>query len=549
MPPQGIAELLNHYLPDGGVVLDPFAGSGMTGVAALATGHDCILNELSPAACFIASRFVARIEPEQFRSAARSVLRALEETRASLYTTECRECGRSTEILYTVWSYRVLCSDCGEEFLLWDVCRSYGNTVKEHKILREFDCPHCHARLTKSRLARTTTEPVQLGYVCCGSRQQEVVHPLSAADRDRIRQFERDVDSNDPFVPHIGLPDGVNLSQPKRHGLDRIDKFYTARNLAAMSALWRAIHRVPRTDLAAHLAFVFTSLYQRVTKLSEFRFWGGSGNTARFNVPFIFNEANVFVTFERKARSIEDHLRTTATHYTARSLVLNGSATDLGLLPDSSIDLIFTDPPFGANINYSEMNLLWEAWLGAFTNAKDEAIMSRSQGKTVDDYQRLMTKSLSECFRVLRPGHWMLLVFMNSSGRVWEALRQSILDAGFSIERADSFDKQHGTFKQFVSANTAREDLVLHCRKSGTPVANSTAKGFVSAEDSVRRFLASADLDHTRTVFLHVDRPEELDVRKLHSEWLAAAMVDGVKPVDLTAFRQLVLERLRTLTP
>lgn len=70
-------------------------------------------------------------------------------------------------------------------------------------------------------------------------------------------------------------------------------------------------------------------------------------------------------------------------------------------------------------------------------------------------------------------------------------------------------------------------------------------KDFVPAEDSVRRFLASADLEHTRTVFLHVDRPEELDVRKLHSEWLAAAMLDGVKPIDLATFRELILQRLR----
>src|SRR5207247_1983336 len=136
-----------------------------------------------------------------------------------------------------------------------------------------------------------------------------------------------------------------------------IDRFYTPRNLAAMSSLWRVIHQVESIELAAYLAFVFTSLYQRVTRLSEFRFWGGSGNTARFNVPFIFNEANVFITFERKARSIQDHLETTAMEYNGNVRVTQGSATDLRQLPNDSIDLIFTDPPFGANINYSEMNI------------------------------------------------------------------------------------------------------------------------------------------------------------------------------------------------
>ena len=42
VPPQGIAEVLRGHLPTGGLVLDPFAGSGMTGVAARALGFDAI---------------------------------------------------------------------------------------------------------------------------------------------------------------------------------------------------------------------------------------------------------------------------------------------------------------------------------------------------------------------------------------------------------------------------------------------------------------------------------------------------------------------------
>ena len=53
---------------------------------------------------------------------------------------------------------------------------------------------------------------------------------------------------------------------------------------------------------------------------------------------------------------------------------------------------------------------------------------------------------------------------------MWEALRTAITDAGFVIVNADVFDKQHGTFKHFVSENTAGADLVLHClsRKPGS---------------------------------------------------------------------------------
>lgn len=446
VPPQGIAETINKYLPEGGLVLDIFAGSGMTGVAALVTNHDVILNELSPAASFISYVFTKKVDVEKFTDAINVICHEVDELRRLLYTTKCRECGASTEILYTVWSYEVECIHCSEVFVLWDYCRKYGRTVREHKLLRDFACPNCRRMIRKSSLPRHGNVPVMLGYKCCTKTQME--HPLNKGDMERIAIANELVSEYRPLAPTDTLPEGVNLGQPRRHGLTSIDRFYTPRNLVAAAALWREIRRLEDVDLSAAVAFTFTSLYQRITRLSEYRFWGGSGNTANFNVPYISNEANVFVTFLRKAKAIADHFSTTATHYTGSSIVRTGSATDLSFLPNNSVDFIFTDPPFGANINYSEMNLLWESWLGVYTDISEEAIVNRVQGKGVLEYQELMTQSLKEAYRVLRPGHWMVLVFMNSSEKIWQAMRYALLDAGFRIDRIDIFDKQHGTFKR-----------------------------------------------------------------------------------------------------
>jgi hypothetical protein len=50
-------------------------------------------------------------------------------------------------------------------------------------------------------------------------------------------------------------------------------------------------------------------------------------------------------------------------------------------------------------------------------------------------------------------------------------------------------------------------------------------------------------------VYLHVDRPEEIDVRKLYSQWLSIAMVEGVTPMDMAAFRKLILDKFSTEAP
>lgn len=536
VPPQGIAEVIRRYLPQGrGLVLDPFGGSGMTGVAALVAGHDVILNELSPAASFIADRFTSSMPAERFIAAVGAICSKLAPLRRKLYFTTCRECQKDVEILHTIWSYRVACTHCSHRFVLWDHCRSYGKNVREHKILSEFPCPACTQTLKKSKLPRLDAVPVMVAYKCC--QGSIVEHPLTQKEHDDIHEFETRRFVAEGWYPTTELPDGANLSQPKRRGLTSIDKFYSGRNLSAMSHIWQQINRVAETEDAAFLAFCFTSLYQRVTQLSEFRFWGGSGNTAHFNVPYIFKESNVFLTFERKAKSIADHLATTATQYNGRKLIRTGSATDLSFVPANSIDFIFTDPPFGANINYSDMNFLWESWLGRRTNVEKEAIVSKPQKKGVKEYQELMTDSLSECYRVLRDGHWMVLVFMISSEAVWEAIRNAVLDAGFEISRVDIFDKQHGTFKHFVSENTAGCDLMLHCRKVPRTSDESVA---VAAElrCSIESFLDTIGTQIPRQAFLHVSRSAEIDYRLLYSQYIAETMVNAGAMPDFVRFKE-----------
>ena len=541
VPPQGIAYVIAKYLPEGGVVLDPFCGSGMTGVAARYLGYDVVLNELSPAACFIAHNFVRTVDTVKFNHAVLQVLGTLDELRQKLYSTECRECGAEVELLYTVWSYKLKCNRCKEIFVLWDHCRKYGNNVREHKLLKKFPCPHCGEKVNKSYLKRHTVVPVFLGYRCCSKQIME--HPLGQLDHERIENAKSLSEEYIEHAPQNELPDGVNLNQPKRHGLDTIDKLYTARNLTACTALWSQIKRIEDPELAAALAFVFTSLYQRVTRMSEYRFWGGSGNTANFNVPHISNESNVFVTFKRKAKSIADHFTTTAQRYRGRSVIRTGSATNMSFLPDNSVDFIFTDPPFGANINYSEMNILWESWLGAFTNATPEAIMNKAQGKDIKAYQDLMTASLREAYRVLRPEHWMVLVFMNSSEEVWSALREAINGSGFSIQKINIFDKQHGTFKHYVSDNTAGADLMIHCKKDSSLAPASPPQPLYFK--SVSAFIDQERGQVPVFPFLHVKREAEVDYRTLYSRYIAAAMHDGSAMVDFAQFRREAMNALR----
>ena len=56
----------------------------------------------------------------------------------------------------------------------------------------------------------------------------------------------------------------------------------------------------------------------------------------------------------------------------------------------NSVDYIFTDPSFGENIYYSDLNLLIECWHKVITNPIHETIIDKAKSKSILDYQNLM---------------------------------------------------------------------------------------------------------------------------------------------------------------
>jgi adenine-specific DNA methylase len=191
------------------------------------------------------------------------------------------------------------------------------------------------------------------------------------------------------------------------------------------------------------------------------------------------------------------------------------------------------------------MNYLWEAWLGVFTQPESEAIINRVQGKNLKDYRTLMTKAFSEMNRVLKPGRWLTVMFHNSSAKVWSALQVALAEAGFEVEHTQTLDKQHGTFKQFVSKNAVGYDLLLRCKKktdyrSNTQAIQSKSTSYKAISEFVERTFKQRP-DEFVVRYLHVNRKDEMDTRKLYSNWLKERLEAGeMVNLDYEEFRNIL---------
>jgi len=142
------------------------------------------------------------------------------------------------------------------------------------------------------------------------------------------------------------------------------------------------------------------------------------------------------------------------------------SVNDCARIPlrNASVDYIFTDPPFGANIFYADLNFLLESWHRVFTAPEVEAIMDKPKNKGLYDYQELMRACFEEYCRVLKPGRWITIVFSNSSNAVWRAIQEAMGTAGFVVADVRTLDKKQGSYRQ-VTSSAVKQDLVISAYK------------------------------------------------------------------------------------
>lgn len=182
-------------------------------------------------------------------------------------------------------------------------------------------------------------------------------------------------------------------------GITRVNHFYYKRNLYVLAKCNDCIEKIEDKSIQSLLKFWMSSIYSRSHKLNRYmpdhhRHVGPLSGT--LYIPYFQAEINIISLLQDKLDSILN-----ISEIPDYSCVSTQSATDLRNIRDSVIDFIFVDPPFGDNLQYSELNFIQEAWLKVETNNKTEAIMNNSQGKKLLEYQELMERSFSEFYRIL----------------------------------------------------------------------------------------------------------------------------------------------------
>jgi DNA modification methylase len=500
VPPKAIVRYILHYTSPDDLVFDGFCGTGMTGVAANLCGdrelvgslgytiksngviHDkdgkqfsrlgartAVLNDLSPAATFISENYNRPLH-SRLVQVAEDLVAKVENELAWLYQTTNTKTGQLLHIESVIWSDVFLCPDCSHEIVFWHYAR---DDDEEGSVSKFFHCPKCDARLTKAKLDHCIETITSVtGETVRRIKRVPVLINCEQGDRqvdaDDLRVLEKAATQvKTARIPRLRFDS--NSEQYKRdalhlRGVRTVADFYTPRNLLAMALLWERVEAVEDAALRSQLFWVLTSAQWLVSVTYRFRTSGGGGQQGKLTIPSLMREQNVFTVVRRKLNDIAK----AAVIRAQKTIVSTGSTTQIPMISSDSIDYIFTDPPFGGNLYYSDLNRIWEGWLGVSTNEKSEAVVHRARTiapKTLLDYTNLMRNSFQEAFRILKPGRWITVEFHNSSNAVWNAIQEALSSAKFVVADVRTLDKQQGTFKQVTDRSAVKQDLVITAYK------------------------------------------------------------------------------------
>jgi len=468
VPHKAIMKYIQHYTNSGDIIFDGFCGTGMTGVAARTLSRKAILCDLSPMATLISRNYNSPTDIKFFNKKASEILQDVEKECEWMFHTFHKDGKTKGRILYTVWSDVLVCPYCKNEYVLWEAAVN----IEKNEFLEKYPCPHCKATINADNSERLKTD--YFDSVLNKTVTQAKSVPVLIKYKIGTKSFEKLPDSFDyelikkietmsiPYAfPVAELPSGDNTEQPKNsHGFTHIHHLYTKRNFWIISGVFSKILESKIDNKL--LKTWFTSSLIRTSKMYKFTLDRKMGNVnGTYYIPALRTENNPLKLLLNKFQA---NLKVTFPSE-FQVIVQCQSSDNLTTIPSNSVDYIFTDPPFGGNLMYSELNFLWEAWFRVYSNNKSEAIMNKTQQKTLLDYKDLMIQNFKETYRILKPNRWITVEFHNSKAAVWNAIQDALVKSGFVVAQVTVLDKKQGTFKQVTTAGAVKNDLIINAYK------------------------------------------------------------------------------------
>ncbi len=551
--PESEALFIACHTKIGDTILDPFGGSGTTGVATmlcdkptdemkrLAAKYElnpqwgprtAFVYEISTSGCMLGD-VLCHTKHDVFEREARRLLDKCAQAARYLYET-IDDKGEIGQIRHVIWSDVLSCPHCGSEIKYAEIAVTDNPLTFSDKGV----CPHCGKRVSVPDLAhvkekrydhvlkKEITVKKRVPYKIYGITGRKKWCRLAVdSDLERFNLIEQSADYS--HIPCHKIKWGELYRQGYHFGITHLHHFYTTRNAVMFSLLWSKIAECEESIKDALKIFLLsynsshsTLMTRVVAKKNSKDFILTGAQPGVLYISSLPVEKNIFLGLERKLKTFVDAF-SLIDNSRSKAFFINESSTLMSNLSKASIDYVFTDPPFGDFIPYSEINQINECWLDNLTNSSSEVIINESQGKSLDKYAELMNSVFRRVSESLTNTGLCTLVFHSAKAEIWRAIIRAYKNAGFNVTCASILDKVQKTFKQTNSNVTVKGDPIILLNKT---------------QDNIKEPVYSDDKDIAIALLDEVKKrkiDKEIATR-LYSRYIIGCIENGL-PVTLDA--------------
>jgi predicted RNA-binding Zn-ribbon protein involved in translation (DUF1610 family) len=419
-PSNIVSHFLSHLTPPGGIVLDPFCGSGVSLLESVTLGFTAYGFDINPAAALISSVMLNAPSLEDFARFVSPIIEDFAKLCGSAYDLMTP----NTSIRYNVHEVTVSCPKCGE-----DVSLSQTN-----RATRMYTCNQCLYPLHFNLENLKTTHVIST--VC--DKGTELADPVQLQDQEqKSRSSYWDTKSayDYPFAKNkrILAFSGMTTRQ-----------LFTARNFSLLSYLADRFHELEDGVVRNAALAMLTASVAQCSRLIPYRNNMSTGGPAwsvpGFWVPPKHLETNPIVhitaryaKFLQGLSSLHRRKRTGKAYIECRD-ALKGirSLQKKGV----RADVIFFDPPYGDSVPFVEFSQLWNSFLRSLPDVDLDISVSDRDSKEAawNKYSERLGTILEELPRVLKSKGKLIITFNNNDPRAWTALLHALQDNHYYCE-------------------------------------------------------------------------------------------------------------------
>jgi len=348
---------------------------------------------------------------------------------------------------------------------------------------------------------------------------EKIYCPATDEDRALYRAAEAELSRRQSAFPVVAIEPGYNTNQVLRYNYRNWHDMFNARQLLCLSILAERIRQI-EDDAVREL---FTCLFSGALEFNNmFASYKGEGTGA---VRHMFAhhilkpervpvEANVWGTpkssgsfstmFEGRIRRALDYAdepfelrltlrggRKTAEKVYGLSEKIGTSVADSYVsfarghrvylscgdssttdLPDSSVDVVLTDPPFFDNVHYSQLADFFYVWqrhiLGEQGHRSAETTRSRQEVQNEDAgmFSERLAAVWRETHRVLKNDGLLVFTYHHSRPEGWRCVLEALMQARFWITAAHPIKAEMSVaVPKFQAKEPIDLDVILVCRK------------------------------------------------------------------------------------